>query len=158
MDIDQFFSTYESADPPYITQDYQQNKMLDIELKKPESSSKIIDLLDLPYQDKEQIKEGMPVEKPGKFANVFNSSYSPTFSSGLSKGSASLEQALDKQNITGTKRNCLIKLAKVESGMNQFAQSRNSSASGMFQMIDSTRKEVSSVSKKEFMNNLDEQV
>ena len=56
------------------------------------------------------------------------------------------------------KRNCLIKLAKVESGMNQFAQSRNSSASGMFQMIDSTRKEVSSVSKKEFMNNLDEQV
>lgn len=158
MDINQFFSTYESADPPYITQDYQQNKMLDMELKKPESSSKIIDLLDLPYQDKEQIKEGMPVEKPGKFANVFNSSYNPTFSSGLSKGSASLEQALDKQNITGTKRNCLIKLAKVESGMNQFAQSRNSSASGMFQMIDSTRREVSSVSKKEFMNNLDEQV
>lgn len=158
MDIDQLFSTYESADPPYITQDYQQNKMLDMELKKPESSSKIIDLLDLPYQDKEQIKEGMPVEKPGRFASVFNSSYNPTFSSGLSKGSASLEQALDKQNITGTKRNCLIKLAKVESGMNQFAQSRNSSASGMFQMIDSTRKEVSSVSKKEFMNNLDEQV
>ena len=64
MDIDQFFSTYESADPPYITQDYQQNKMLDMELKKPESSSRIIDLLDLPYQDKEQIKEGIPVEKP----------------------------------------------------------------------------------------------
>ena len=40
MDIDQFFSTYESADPPYITQDYQQNKMLDMELKKPESSSR----------------------------------------------------------------------------------------------------------------------
>ena len=75
MDIDQFFSTYESADPPYITQDYQQNKMLDMELKKPESSSKIIDLLDLPYQDKEQIKEGMPVEKPGRFASVFNSSF-----------------------------------------------------------------------------------
>jgi hypothetical protein len=38
----------------------------------------------------------MPVEKPGRFASVFNSSYNPTFYSGLSKGSASLEQALDK--------------------------------------------------------------
>lgn len=156
MNSENYFATYSSSDPPYITEDYEQNKLLDQELKKSSPSPGLIDLLDISENDKQQIKRGLPVSEPGEFRTVFNKSFNPTIK--MSTGSKSLNEALDRQGITGTKRNCLIKIAKVESGMNQYATTRGSSASGMFQMIDSTRQSVSSVSKKEFMNNLDEQV
>lgn len=156
MNSENYFATYSSSDPPYITEDYEQNKLLDQELKKSSPGPGLIDLLDISENDKQQIKRGLPVSEPGEFRSVFNKSFNPTIK--MSTGSKSLNEALDRQGITGTKRNCLIKIAKVESGMNQYATARGSSASGMFQMIDSTRQSVSSVSKKEFMNNLDEQV
>lgn len=155
MDSD-YFAEYTSADPPYVTEDYEKNKMLDQSIKSKSDKSDIINYLDISDEDKEDILRGLPVEKPGRFASIFNNDYNPTLP--IQTGSKSLEQALNKNNITGTKRNCLIKLAKLESGMNQFAKANGSTASGMFQMIDSTRRSVSSVSKMEFMNNLDEQV
>lgn len=151
-----YFAEYTSSDPPYVDQDYMNNKMLDKELKSKSNNPDIINYLDISDQDKEDILRGLPVEQPGKFASIFNNDYNPTLP--MQTGSKSLEQALNKQNITGTKRNCLIKLAKLESGMNQYAKAPNSSASGMFQMIDSTRQSVSNVSKQTFMNNIDEQV
>lgn len=154
MDSKNYFAEFDSVDPPYVTEDYEQNKLLDVELKKPNPGAEVISLLDISDKDKQEI--GLPVSPSGEFKNIFNDNFNPTLK--MSTGSKNLEQALNKQNVTGVKRNCLIKLAKLESNMNQYAKASNSSASGMFQMIDSTRRLVSSVSKQEFMNNLDEQV
>ena len=69
-----------------------------------------------------------------------------------------LEQTLDKYGITGNKKTTLMKIASVESGFNPKAQSKNSSAAGYFQFIDSTRNKYSSLSKEQFKNNVDAQV
>ena len=76
----------------------------------------------------------------------------------LSKNKQILEQTLDKYGITGNKKTTLMKIASVESGFNPKAQSKNSSAAGYFQFIDSTRKNYSSLSKEQFKNNIDAQV
>lgn len=39
---------------------------------------------------------------------------------------------MDAQGITGEKKQTLLKIAKIESGFNMKAQSKNSSASGAF--------------------------
>lgn len=75
-----------------------------------------------------------------------------------SKNKQVLEQTLDKYGITGDKKTTLIKIASVESGFNSKAQSKNSSAAGWFQFIDSTRKDYSSLSREQFKNNVDAQV
>lgn len=69
-----------------------------------------------------------------------------------------LEQTLDKYGITGNKKTTLMKIASIESGFNPKAQSKNSSAAGYFQFIDSTRNKYSSLSREQFKNNIDEQV
>ena len=69
-----------------------------------------------------------------------------------------LEQTLDKYGITGNKKTTLMKIASVESGFNPKAQSKNSSAAGYFQFIDSTRNKYSSLSREQFKNNIDAQV
>ena len=69
-----------------------------------------------------------------------------------------LEQTLDKYGITGNKKTTLMKIASVESGFNPKAQSKNSSAAGYFQFIDSTRNKYSSLSREQFKNNVDAQV
>lgn len=75
-----------------------------------------------------------------------------------SKNKQVLEQTLDKYGITGDKKTTLMKIASVESGFNSKAQSKNSSAAGWFQFIDSTRKDYSSLSREQFKNNVDAQV
>ena len=75
-----------------------------------------------------------------------------------SKNKQILEQTLDKYGITGNKKTTLMKIASVESGFNPKAQSKNSSAAGYFQFIDSTRKNYSSLSREQFKNNIDAQV
>lgn len=75
-----------------------------------------------------------------------------------SKNKQILEQTLDKYGITGNKKTTLMKIASVESGFNPKAQSKNSSATGWFQFIDSTRKDYSSLSKEQFKNSPDAQV
>lgn len=69
-----------------------------------------------------------------------------------------LEQTLDKYGITGNKKTTLMKIASVESEFNPKAQSKNSSAAGYFQFIDSTRNKYSSLSREQFKNNVDAQV
>lgn len=69
-----------------------------------------------------------------------------------------LEKTLDKYGITGQKRTTLLKIASLESKFNQVAQSKNSSAAGWFQMIDSTRKTYTNLSREDFKNNPDAQV
>ena len=75
-----------------------------------------------------------------------------------SKNKQILEQTLDKYGITGNKKTTLMKIASVESGFNPKAQSKNSSAAGYFQFIDSTRKNYSSLSREQFKNSPDAQV
>lgn len=75
-----------------------------------------------------------------------------------SKNKQILEQTLDKYGITGNKKTTLMKIASLESGFNPKAQSKNSSAAGYFQFIDSTRKNYSSLSREQFKNNVDAQV
>ena len=75
-----------------------------------------------------------------------------------SKNKQILEQTLDKYGITGNKKTTLMKIASLESGFNPKAQSKNSSAAGYFQFIDSTRKSYSSLSREQFKNNVDAQV
>lgn len=75
-----------------------------------------------------------------------------------SKNKQVLEQTLDKYGITGNKKTTLMKIASLESGFNSKAQSKNSSAAGLFQFIDSTRKNYSSLSREQFKNNVDAQV
>ena len=75
-----------------------------------------------------------------------------------SKNKQILEQTLDKYGITGNKKTTLMKIASIESGFNPKAQSKNSSAAGYFQFIDSTRKNYSSLSREQFKNNIDAQV
>ena len=75
-----------------------------------------------------------------------------------SKNKQILEQTLDKYGITGNKKTTLMKIASLESRFNPKAQSKNSSAAGYFQFIDSTRKSYSNLSRKQFKNNVDAQV
>lgn len=75
-----------------------------------------------------------------------------------SKNKQILEQILDKYGITGNKKTTLMKIASLESGFNPKAQSKNSSAAGWFQFIDSTRKSYSSLSREQFKNSPDAQV
>ena len=75
-----------------------------------------------------------------------------------SKNKQILEQTLDKYGITGNKKTTLMKIASVESRFNPKAQSKNSSATGWFQFIDSTRKNYSSLSREQFKNSPDAQV
>ena len=75
-----------------------------------------------------------------------------------SKSKKILEQTLDKYGITGNKKTTLMKIASLESGFNSKAQSKNSSAVGWFQFIDSTRNKYSNLSKEQFKNSPDAQV
>lgn len=75
-----------------------------------------------------------------------------------SKGKKILEQTLDKYGITGNKKTTLMKIASLESGFNSKAQSKNSSAAGWFQFIDSTRNKYSNLSREQFKNSPDAQV
>ena len=75
-----------------------------------------------------------------------------------SKNKKILEQTLDKYGITGNKKTTLMKIASLESRFNPKAQSKNSSAAGYFQFIDSTRKNYSSLSREQFKNSPDAQV
>ena len=75
-----------------------------------------------------------------------------------SKNKQILEQTLDKYGITGNKKTTLMKIASLESRFNPKAQSKNSSAAGCFQFIDSTRKSYSSLSREQFKNSPDAQV
>ena len=75
-----------------------------------------------------------------------------------SKNKQILEQTLDKYGITGNKKTTLMKIASLESKFNPKAQSKNSSAAGYFQFIDSTRKSYSSLSREQFKNSPDAQV
>lgn len=75
-----------------------------------------------------------------------------------SKSKQILEQTLDKYGITGNKKATLMKIASVESGFNSKAQSKNSSATGWFQFIDSTRSKYSNLSREQFKNSPDAQV
>lgn len=75
-----------------------------------------------------------------------------------SKSKKILEQTLDKYGITGNKKTTLMKIASLESGFNSKAQSKNSSAAGWFQLIDSTRNKYSNLSREQFKNSPDAQV
>ena len=75
-----------------------------------------------------------------------------------SKSKKILEQTLDKYGITGNKKTTLMKIASLESGFNPKAQSKNSSAAGCFQFIDSTRNKYSNLSREQFKNSPDAQV
>lgn len=75
-----------------------------------------------------------------------------------SKNKQVLEQTLDKYGITGNKKTTLMKIASLESGFNSKAQSKNSSAAGWFQVIDSTRNKYSDLSREQFKNSPDAQV
>ena len=75
-----------------------------------------------------------------------------------SKNKQILEQTLDKYGITGNKKTTLMKIVSLESGFNPKAQSKNSSAAGYFQFIDSTRNKYSNLSREQFKNNVDAQV
>lgn len=75
-----------------------------------------------------------------------------------SKSKKILEQTLDKYGITGNKKTTLMKIASLESGFNPKAQSKNSSATGWFQFIDSTRNKYSNLSREQFKNSPDAQV
>lgn len=75
-----------------------------------------------------------------------------------SKNKKILEQTLDKYGITGNKKTTLMKIASLESGFNSKAQSKNSSATGWFQFIDSTRNKYSNLSREQFKNSPDAQV
>lgn len=75
-----------------------------------------------------------------------------------SKNKKILEQTLDKYGITGNKKTTLMKIAFLESGFNSKAQSKNSSAAGWFQFIDSTRNKYSNLSREQFKNSPDAQV
>ena len=75
-----------------------------------------------------------------------------------SKSKKILEQTLDKYGITGNKKTTLMKIASLESEFNSKAQSKNSSAAGWFQLIDSTRNKYSNLSREQFKNSPDAQV
>ena len=75
-----------------------------------------------------------------------------------SKNKKILDQTLDKYGITGNKKTTLMKIASLESGFNSKAQSKNSSAAGWFQFIDSTRNKYSNLSREQFKNSPDAQV
>lgn len=116
-------------------------------------------ILDTPY-----VTRGLNLDN---YFNTFNSpempndntpQYTSTALQHTGNGKQILEQALDKYGITGDKRTTLLKIAYLESRFNPKAQSTNSSAAGYFQMIDSTRRQYSNLSREQFKNSIDAQV
>ena len=101
-------------------------------------------------------KHGITGNKPSKNKQVLEQ----TLITGNkpSKNKQVLEQTLDKYGITGNKKITLMKIASLESGFNSKAQSKNSSATGWFQLIDGTRNKYSNLSREQFKNSPDAQV
>lgn len=116
--------------------------------------------------DKEQTIQNpiTPIKKkPSIFVNYIQQQTSSTTSNepeyvGKSLSRTQVERLMDQQGISGDKKNTLLKIAFLESRFQTAAKAKGSSATGLFQMIDSTRKKVSDVSKQEFINNPAEQI
>lgn len=72
--------------------------------------------------------------------------------------SKDLQQSMDNLGLSNNKQDFLLKIAKLESSNTLNAHSNKSSASGLFQMVDSTRTSVSNVDKKTFLTSIDEQL
>lgn len=158
--FDNPFATYNQVDPPDFV-DYKPAQMTTIKEDEPLTDSttaiKLSDLI-------ENIKQ-KPITKNESYSNGLAPFPEPSYNSGepivaktQSEKRKLLESVMDAQGITGEKKQTLLKIAKIESRFNMKAQSKNSSASGAFQFIDSTRKKFSSMSKKDFLNDIYEQV
>lgn len=146
--FDNPFATYNQVDPPDFI-DYKPTTTIkeDEPLTDSITAIKLSDLI-------ENIKQ-KPITKNEPYSNGLAPFPEPSQNSGnpivaktQSEKRKSLEAVMDAQGITGEKKQTLLKIAKIESGFNTKAQSKNSSASGAFQFIDSTRKQFSSMSKK----------
>ena len=156
--FDNPFATYNQVDPPDFI-DYKPTTTIkeDEPLTDSTTAIKLSDLI-------ENIKQ-KPITKNEPYSNGLapfpepsQNSDNPIVAKTQSEKRKSLEAVMDAQGITGEKKQTLLKIAKIESGFNMKAQSKNSSASGAFQFIDSTRKQFSSMSKKDFLNDIQEQV
>lgn len=156
--FDNPFATYNQVDPPDFV-DYKPTTTIkeDEPLTDSTTAIKLSDLI-------ENIKQ-KPITKNEPYSNGLAPFPEPSYNSDepivaktQSEKRKLLESVMDAQGITGEKKQTLLKIAKIESGFNMKAQSKNSSASGAFQFIDSTRKKFSSMSKKDFLNDIQEQV
>lgn len=142
--FDDPFATYNQVDPPqidYKESGYQLQSLID-NLKNLDFN-KQSDVTDLPqietnYEIQDNIQPSVETKSSGK--------------------KAQLESVLDAQGITGQKKTTLLKIAKIESGYNPKSQAKGSSACGLFGFINSTRKQFSNLSRKDFLNDIDEQV
>lgn len=157
------FLTYEAFTPP------EQEETEEFSLPEQRSLTTLIDNIKK-EDDKEPIVQNetsvAPATKnPSIFVNytqqqtnheLSNSSKPEYIGKSLSR--TQVEKLMDQQGISGDKKNTLLKIAFLESGFQTAAKAKGSSAIGLFQMIDSTRRQVSSVSKQEFINNPAEQI
>lgn len=172
------FESYELIQPflTYETFTPEQEEVEDFSLLEQRS---LTDLIDSIKQDSQETTQDInnpisnitikkPTQKPSVFVNytqVTNSkpdneskyNDKPKYV-GKSLSRTQVEQLMDQQGISGDKKTTLLKIAFLESGFQTSAKAKSSSATGLFQMIDSTRRKVSSVSKQEFINNPEEQI
>ena len=152
------FATYNQVDPPqidYKESNYQLQSLID-NLKNLDFNKRL-DVDDLPQiennhevkNDEYNIQNNTSDDKDTTQANTETKP---------NNKKAQLESVLDAQGITGQKKTTLLKIAKIESGYNPKSQAKGSSACGLFGFINSTRKQFSNLSRKDFLNDIDEQV
>lgn len=164
------FLTYEAFTP-------KQEEVEEFALPEQRSLTNLIDSIKQDSQEEPTIQDTTnpifnnstkkPIQKPSIFVNytqVTNPKSTKSKSNdkpkyvGKSLSRTQVEQLMDQQGIGGEKKTTLLKIAFLESGFKTSAKAKGSSATGLFQMIDSTRRKVSSVSKQEFINNPEEQI
>lgn len=167
MQFNNPFATYNQVDKPdFIT--FEQNNIENIPFKEYESDNKI-DLINLinkiKTQDSDQFNsiddDDLNLIDNNTQNNIQNNTQNNIQNNVYKKESNSkkqLSQIMDDLGISGSKKQTLLKIAKIESNYNSKSQSNGSSACGLFGFINSTRRKFSNLSRMDFLNNVSEQV
>lgn len=159
MQFDNPFATYNQVDKPdFII--FEQNAIENIPFKEYENDNKI-DLIDLINKIKTQDLDQFNLFEDDDLniidnQNIIQNNVQKKESNSNSK--QQLSKTMDNLGITGSKKQTLLKIAKIESNYNSKSQSKGSSACGLFGFINSTRRKFSNLSRTEFLNNVSEQI
>lgn len=150
------FATYQSVEAPDTSELSDPSKM-DI----PEYEKSTFDLSNATQKAKATVSGFNLITDNNKFFHpdpIINTVENPTESSNPInvnniKGKKELSDLIDSMGISGDKKDFMMKVAYIESRYNSKATSNKSSASGLFQFVDGTRRSVlSGYTRSQFLN------
>lgn len=148
------FATYQSVEAPDTSELSDPSKIDIPEYEKPSFDlSNAKDKAKATVSGFNLITDNNKFFHPDPIINVIEDSGSPIDTNNV-KGKKELSDLLDSMGISGDKKEFMMKVAYIESRYNSKATSNKSSASGLFQFVDGTRKSIlSGYTRSQFLNN-----